>query len=167
DGVGGDPDADAPLAQRFELHQVLGDARLPEALDPAATISGVEQDKTDPGFLGGLEGRKALVEPQIVELADRRVAGAELLAIDVYVVLADLARCQSRSHGQHRLAPGPEVAALCSAPQGPLERVAMGVHEPRKREPLGHRRILSAWPPAPSPLRWLRFRTSSRSAAWF
>src|SRR5206468_10831449 len=108
---------------------------------------------------------KSLLEPVVLELPAGRVAGAALLAIAVVVVLADLARGQTASHVQHGVAPGPEIAALGPAAQGPLEHVAMGVHEPREREPLGHLRILSSWPPALCQPRWQRFRTSSRSAA--
>src|SRR2546430_2181510 len=166
--VGADADPDPALAQllhRREAVAKVGLGRLPEALDPPAPVRGVEQDKPDAGFLGCLERSKALVEPEVVEFPDRRVAGAELLAIDVDVVLADLARGQTPSHVQHGLAPRPEIAALGPAAQGPLEPVAMGVHEPREREPLGHLRILSPWPLALCQPRWQRFRTSSRSAA--
>jgi hypothetical protein len=95
-----------------------------------------------------------------VELADRRVPAAEHLPIDLDVVLPDLTRGQTGGHVQHRLPPGPEVAALAASAQHPLKRVTVRVHEPRKREPLGHLRILSAWPPALSPLRSQRFPIS-------
>src|SRR5947208_1747638 len=94
-GVGGDADPDAPLAQRLELTQVIGRVLLAEALDPAARVGREEQDKSDPGLIGSLGGRKSLLEPEVVELTDRRIAGAELLAIDVEVVLPDLSRCQA------------------------------------------------------------------------
>ena len=158
--MGGDADANSTVPQRLELKQVLGDALLTEPLDPAARISRIEQDEADPGLVGGLRGRERLLEAEVVELADGGVTGAELLAIDLDVVRTDLSRCQTRGHVQHGLAPGPEVAALRPTSQRALERVAMGVHESRNREPLGHLRIISAWPLALCPLRWQRFRTS-------
>src|SRR4029077_13504004 len=123
-------------------------------------IGCVKQDEADAGLLGGLRGRDSLFQPEGVGLADSRVAGAELLAVNPYVVLADPFGRQTRGHVQHGLAPGPEVASLRPASQRALERVAMGVHETRNREPLGHLRILSAWPLALCLLRWQRFRTS-------
>ena len=95
DGVGGDADANTALAQGLELAQVFGHALLTESLDPTACISRVEQDKGNAGLLGGFSGGERLLEPQVVELADRRVAGAEELPIDVDVVLADLSGCQA------------------------------------------------------------------------
>src|SRR5436853_166300 len=41
DRVGGHPDAHAGIAELLELAQVVGDRRLPEALDPAARIRDV------------------------------------------------------------------------------------------------------------------------------
>jgi hypothetical protein len=58
-----------------------------------------------------------------VELADRRVAGAEHLSIDLYVACAHLLGSQRGRELEHRLAPTPEVVALGPTAQRTLERV--------------------------------------------
>ena len=93
--MGGDPDENAAFTQRFELTQVLGNAFLPKSCDPTAAVSRVEQDKSDPRLLGGVRGCERLLEPDVVELADGGIAGAELLPIDVDVVVTDVARCET------------------------------------------------------------------------
>ena len=85
DGVGGDADADPVGSQLLELAQVRGHRLLPEALDPAARVGDVEEDELDPRLGRGLGRRARLLEPEVVELADRRVAGRAQLAVDVRV----------------------------------------------------------------------------------
>src|SRR5581483_520722 len=78
-GVGGDADADARRAELLEALQILGDRRLPEAVDAAPRVGDVEDDELDPDLACGLGGGAGLVEAEVVELADRGVAGAALL----------------------------------------------------------------------------------------
>jgi CDP-diacylglycerol--glycerol-3-phosphate 3-phosphatidyltransferase len=143
DGVGGDADADSCSPQLLQLAKVGGDRFLAEARDPAARVGDVQEDELDSGLGGCLGSRASLLEPEVVELAHGRVADGEQLTVDAYVLPADTLRRLGRRQLHHRLAPGPEVAALGPAAQGALERVAVGVDETRDPGPLGHTRILS------------------------
>ena len=138
DGVGGEPDAHACFAQLLELPQVVGGRVLAEAVEPAAAVGGEEQDERDPGLLRGLGGRAGLGQAEVMELAHRRVPGREHLPVGVHVGCANgLRRLRGGKH-EHRVAPGPEVAALGAPAQRPLEGVAVRVHEPGQLERLGH-----------------------------
>ncbi len=75
-----------------------------------------------------------------MELADRRVAGAAHLRVDRRVLRSDVSRGLTPGELEHRVAPGPEVAALGPAAQRPLERVAVCVHEPWEVENVRHAR---------------------------
>src|SRR4029079_14288336 len=89
--------------------------------------------------------RACLLEPEVVELAHRRVAVGAQLAVDVHVSAPDgLRRLRSRKT-EHRLAPRPEVAALDPPAQRPLERMAVGIDEAGNPGKLWHARILSTW----------------------
>ena len=88
DGVGGEADLDAALAEVLDLVQVLVRTRLAEAVEPAARVGDVEEDERDAGRVGGLRGGERLLEAEVVELADRGVAGGAHLAVDLLV-----ARC--------------------------------------------------------------------------
>ena len=94
-GVGGDAHPDPALAQRLELTQILRDALLTKPVESAARIGCVEEDEGDPRFLGGFSRSHRLVEAEVVELADRGVAGGAQLLVDVDVVLSNLSRCQA------------------------------------------------------------------------
>ena len=122
--------------------EVLGHRVLPEAGDAAAQVARVEADERDPRLLGRLGRRAGLLEAEVVELADRRVAVRAQLAVHLDVLAADLVDGQRLGERDHRLAPGPEVAAAGAAAQSPLERVAVRVHEAGYRE-RRHARILS------------------------
>src|SRR5262249_15519403 len=78
-----------------------------------------------------------LLEAEVVELADRGVSGGPHLAVDRLVVGADALGGLPVRELEHRVAPGPEVAALGAAAQGALEGVAVCVDEARVREPVG------------------------------
>ena len=95
-GVGGDADCDPIAAQRFELTEILGHGALPEALHTAAQIARVEADERNAGFGRGCSRCACLVEPEIVELADRGVAVRSQLAIDLDVLGANLVHGQGR-----------------------------------------------------------------------
>ena len=81
---------------------------------------------------------QCLLEAEVVELADRGVAGAAHLAVDLLVLGANALRALLVGEGEHRVAPGPEVAALGAAAEGALEGVAVRVDEAGNREPLRH-----------------------------
>ena len=122
DGVGGEPDPDAALLEPLDLVQVFGGRMLPEALQAAAPVGGVEEDEVDARCLRCLRGRERLLEAEVVELADRGVAGGEQLAVHELVVGAHALRRLLVGQGEHRVAPGPEVAACRCAPEVPAER---------------------------------------------
>ena len=86
DGVGGDADPDPAVPQLLELAEILGHRLLAEAVDPAARVGDVEEDELDSGLRGRLGRRARLLEPEVVELADRGVAGGAQLAVDVHVL---------------------------------------------------------------------------------
>src|SRR2546429_8799002 len=89
DGVGGDADRDSLRAQCLELGEVAGDGRLPEAGDPSAEIARVKADERDAGLSRGLRRGARLLEPEVVELTDRRVAVRPKLAVDLDVIRSD------------------------------------------------------------------------------
>jgi CDP-diacylglycerol--glycerol-3-phosphate 3-phosphatidyltransferase len=138
DGVGGEPHA-ALGCERLDVAQVGGDGLLTEALDAPTGVGDIEENEVDPCLTPCLKCGAGLVEPDVVELPHGRVAGGAHLPVGVRVVLPDLLGGQTRRQLQHGLAPGPEVAALDLPPERALESVAVRVHEPRKRQPIGHR----------------------------
>src|SRR5215210_4811734 len=137
-GVGGEADASALAGELLDLSQILGRRALAEAVEPAAAVSGVEEDELDSGRLGRLGGGDGLLEPEIVELADGRPAVREHLAVHALVRLAHGRGGLAARELEHRLAPGPEVAAARRPAQGALERVAMSVDKSRQAEAAGH-----------------------------
>ena len=87
-----------------------------------------------PGLGGRLRRGAGLVEPEVVELADRRVAGAAQLAVDLGVLAADLRDGQTDSASAiipSRHAQKSPPGAL--AAQRPLERMAVRVDEAGQR----------------------------------
>jgi hypothetical protein len=139
-GVGGNADADSCRAQLLEPTQVLRDGLLPEAIDPAAGVRDVEQDARDLRLGRRLGSCVRFGKSEIVKLADGGVAGVPEFLVDPGVALADLARDLAPGQVQHGLAPGPEVGALCSPAQRPLEGVAMRVDETGELETVRHAR---------------------------
>ena len=105
------------VAQLLELAKVLGDRLLPEAVDAAARVGDVEQHDLDARLGRRLGGGVRLREPEVVELADGRVARVAQLPVDRGVALADTSRCLTPGQVQHGLAPRPEVRALGPAAQ--------------------------------------------------
>ena len=143
-GVGGEPDAMPRVAEAIDLLEIFIDGVLAEALDPAARVGGMEEHEGDSCCLGSLRGRECLVETEVMELAYRGVAGGPHLAVDLLVLAADPLGALLVGEGEHRVAPGPEVAALGAAAEGALESVAVCVDEAGNREPLRHGATLSA-----------------------
>ncbi len=139
-GVGGDADARAGRAQLLDSAQILRDRVLAEAIEPAARVRDVEQHELDAGLGARLDRRVRLREPEIVELADRRVTGVAHLRVDPRVLRSDVSRGLTPGELEHRVAPGPEVAALGPTPQRPLEGVAVCVHEAWEVENVRHAR---------------------------
>src|SRR5262249_14843419 len=117
------------------------------------------QHELDARLDGSLGRRTSLLEPEVVELTDRRVAGGAQLAVDVHVLAPDALRRLPGRELEHRLAPRPEVAAFDAPAQRPLERVAVRVDEAGDPRQLGHTRILSTWRLAPCRRRSRRSRT--------
>ena len=119
DGVGGKADGSPAPAQLLHLAEVLGGARLPEALEPAAGVRDVEQRDRDPGLAGGLDCRVRLVQPEVVELADGRVAGGAHLAVGLGV---------RRVHELGASAAPPRRASAPARPRSHRPRFDRGAH---------------------------------------
>ena len=98
----------------------------------------MEEDECDSRGLRGLRGRVSLVDTQVVELSDGRVSRGEHLAVGELVPRAYERGRLLLGNGEHRLAPGPEVASRGASAQRPLERVAVGVHEAGESQPARH-----------------------------
>jgi len=143
DGVGGEPDGGALARERLDLAEVVRGRGLAKALEAAARVGAEQEDDLDLGRLGRRDRRPGLRRSEVVELADGRVAGGAHLAVGLLVLLADRVDGLLRRELEHQLAPGPEVAALGTAAQRPLEGVAVRVHEARQRQCVGHRATLS------------------------
>ena len=139
-GVGGNADADSRRAQLLEPTQVLRDGLLPEAVDAAAGVGDVEQDAHDLRLGRRLGSCVRFRETEIVELADGGVAGVPELLVDPGIALSDPSGCLTPGQVQHGLAPGPEVGALRSPAQRPLEGVAMRVDKTGELETVRHAR---------------------------
>jgi hypothetical protein len=90
-------DRDPLVAQALELAQVARDRLLAEARRPAAPVRGEEQDDLDPGLACGLRRSAGFLEAQVVELADRGVAGRAQLLVDGDVLAPDRLGCRGRS----------------------------------------------------------------------
>ncbi len=131
-GVGGEPDARTEFDEPLDLAEVFRHGVLPEAIQPAAAVRGEEEHELDPGCAGRLDSGPGLREADVVKLANHRVAGRAHLAVRRLVLGSDAVRCQTAGHVEHGIPPGPEVVALRPPPERTLERVAVGVHEPRQ-----------------------------------
>ena len=134
DGVGGEPDGDTAPAEPLDLLEIRRDRRLSHALEPATRIGDVEAHERDPGAVCCLRGGIRRLEPEVVELADRREAGGSHLAVYPLVERAHRLGRLTLRLGQHAVAPGPEVATRGAPAKRPLERVAVRVHETRERD---------------------------------
>src|SRR5215210_6453925 len=139
DGVGGEADANALAGEVLDPAQIPGRRALAEAVEPAAAVSGVEEDELDSRRVGGLGDREGLLEPEVVELADGGPAVREHLAVHALVALAHARGGLASSELEHRLAPAPEVAASRRAAERSLERVTVRVDEARQGQALRHR----------------------------
>ena len=90
DGVGGDTDPDPAAPQLLELAEILGHRLLAEAVDPAARVRDVEQDELDSRLRRRLGRCPRRLQPEVVELSDRCVAGRPQLAVDLDVARSDV-----------------------------------------------------------------------------
>jgi CDP-diacylglycerol--glycerol-3-phosphate 3-phosphatidyltransferase len=142
-GVGSDSDGNPATAQVFDLTQVLRNRVLPEARQASASVRGEQQDDADACLFGSIHRGKRFVETEVVELAHRGVARGTQLAVDLHVFPADQIGGLALRLGEHEISPGPEVRASGSPAESALEAVAVGIHEARQAEGLGHGRILS------------------------
>ena len=91
-GVGGDADRDPAVAKRLDLGEVRRDRRLSHPIEPTARIRDVQAGRSDPRLLGRLRRGEGGVEPEVVELADRRVPRRPHLAVGAHVEVADRGR---------------------------------------------------------------------------
>ncbi len=139
-GVGGDADPDPTLAERLDLGEVRRHGRLSRPIEPTAAVRDVQAGEADSRLLGRLRRGEGGVEPEVVELADRRVPRRPHLAVGAHVEVADRGRCVPLRVGEHPIAPGPEVAAGRTPAERPLEGMAVRVHEARKRNRSRHGR---------------------------
>jgi hypothetical protein len=137
DGVGGTADPDAGIAQLFELAEVVGDGGLAEPLRAAPAVGAEEDDDLHAGGGCRFDRGVGLWEPEVMELADRGIAGRAELAVGLGVVSADKLRRLALGLGDHGVAPRPEVSARSPASQRPLERMAVSVDEARKNHLVG------------------------------
>jgi hypothetical protein len=138
--VGGDADGEPRVAKRVDLLEERGGGRLPGASQTAPRVGHVQHDEGDSrrGCRVGCRSRFRCAE--VVELADRRVAGCEHLAVCLGVRRTDALGSLALGLGEHAVAPGPEVAARGATAQCALKRVAVGVHEPGQPQRLAHER---------------------------
>ena len=134
DGVGGTADSRAGVAQLLELPEVLGRRVLPEPLDAPSRVGAEQEDDLDLGLPGRLDRGVCLRKTEVVELTHRRVAGGAELAVGLGILAAHCLRRLALGLRDHRLPPGPEVAARPAPAKRPLKRVAVRVHEARKRQ---------------------------------
>ena len=139
DGVGRHTDREPSRAQALDVVEVPLDRRLGERRNG---VGGVEEHELDPGLRRGLRRRERRLEAEVVELADGRIAAVEHFLVSRHIPGLDQLRCLTPCECQHRVAPGPEVAAIGTAPERPLKRMAVRVDEARQYETL-HRRIVT------------------------
>jgi glycoprotein endo-alpha-1,2-mannosidase len=138
--VRGHADTDPGSPQLLEPPQVLRDGRLAKAVEPTAGIGGVEEHELDPCVRRCSGGGVRLGEAEVMELAHRGVAGFTHLGVHRRVLLAHALGRLAASKLEHGLAPGPEVGALSTTAQRPLESMAVDVDEPAELETVLHRR---------------------------
>ena len=103
-----------------------------------ARVRDVQEHERDAGRSGGLLGGQGFGHTEVVELADRRVPGGAQLSVRSLVRRPDERRRLAPGLLEHRLAPG-QKSPPRPAREGALERVAVGVHEPGRRERVEHR----------------------------
>ena len=127
--MGGDADGDPLAAQRLDLVEERRDGRLAEPVAAAARVGDVKEHERDAGLAGRLGRRAGFGRTEVVELADRRVAGREHLAVGGGVGGPDEIRSLALGLREHAVAPGPEVATGGTAAQRTLERMAVRVDE--------------------------------------
>ena len=142
-GVGSDSDGNPATAQVLDLIQVLRNGLLSEPRQAAASICGEHDDDADARLFGSVDCGKRFVETEVVELADRGVARGTQLTVDLRVFSADQLGGLALGFGEHEIPPGPEVRTTGSPAESALEAMAVGIHEARQAEGLGHGRILS------------------------
>ena len=138
--VGGNADADTGVTQFLEAAQVFGNRLLPEAVDAAAGVGDVEQDDLELRIGSRLGSSMGFRQAEIVKLADGGVAGVAELTVNPGIALADQSWCLTPGQVQHGLAPRPEVGALRSPAQCPLEGVAVRVDKTGELETVRHAR---------------------------
>ena len=132
DGVGGEADPGARRPQRLDLAEVLGRPnRWRKRSSPPRSYAASRRTISMPAARGRLHGRARLVEAEVVELARPRCSRRR-------AALCTSARTRSRTRlgrlpaglGEHRVAPGPEVAAGPAPAQGALEGMECAVTNP-------------------------------------
>jgi hypothetical protein len=142
-GVGGEPDPDTRFADAFDLGEVLPHRFLAKAREATPRVRNVKEHELDPCCGSRFSGGVRLRDPEVVELSDGRIPRREHLSVRGLVGGADELGCLPLGLREHRLAPGPEVAACGTPAQAALEGVAVRVHEARKSERARHARDAS------------------------
>ncbi len=143
--MSGQPAVDVPAAEP-QLGTGARD-RLPPVVPTAVSVESVEQGQSDAGVGRGLHQRvghdcRAVRTVHVVELADRRVSGEQQFGIERGRERVVPLGVESLGHGVHRLAPGPEVAAVgVGAPtEGAVEGVRVRVRDAGEGEAAAVRR---------------------------
>ena len=107
---GGTTDSHAGVAQLLQLPEILGRRVLPEPLDAPSRVGAEQKDDLDLGLPGRLDRGVCLRKTEVVELTHRRVPGLEL-EVGLGILTAHCLRRLALGLRDHRLPPGPEVAA--------------------------------------------------------
>ena len=137
-GVRSDSDAESRGPQGFDLGHVRRDRLLTKAGEPASRIGHVQEHELDARCRGGLRRSERFGDAEVVELSDGRVPGRAHLAVCLLVGAPDECGCLTFRFREHRLAPRPEILSRGASPQRSLERVTVGVHEPRESKRARH-----------------------------
>ena len=136
-GVRSDSDAESRGPQGFCLGHVRRDRLLTRAGEPASCIGHVQEHELDARCRGGLRrsersgrrGSGTLRRPCTRPRASRGMSARRARTS---------VRCPTFRFREHRLAPRPEILSCGASSQRSLERVTVGVHEPRESKRARH-----------------------------
>src|SRR5262249_38286706 len=112
--------------------EVRSHGLLTETLDAPALVRDVEEDEPDARVGGSVGDRRSDGCAEVVELGDSAVARRPHLPVCIRVQPTRELGCLAARLLEHALAPGPEIASCGATAERPLERVAVGVDDPRQ-----------------------------------